>query len=288
MGEQPFRERRWAQLMLALYRSGRQRDALDAYQRARRLLVDELGVEPGPELRRLEAAVLAQDPSLDLLSPAPVSAPGALPGALTEVGPAFVGREAELAWLGDAWADAVDGRGGFVSVLGPEGIGKTRLAAELARTVHADGAAVLYGRCDHAHRGARALLGQALHSAGASLDHVAGADDGAVDLAEAVARFLPRWSQSRPVLVVLDDLQLADAETLEVVADLAGWCRATPMLVIGAFRNDLGPRRDLRTRRAAPPPSSPSAPCPTTRSGRSASSTPQSPGRRRTSTGSAS
>ena len=61
VGEQPFRERRWAQLMLALYRSGRQGEAIDAYQRARRALVDELGIEPGPDLRRLEAAVLAQD-----------------------------------------------------------------------------------------------------------------------------------------------------------------------------------------------------------------------------------
>ena len=90
------------------------------------------------------------------------------------MGPAFLGRETELAWLREAWADAVDGRGGFVSVLGPEGIGKTRLVAELALGVHDDGAAVLYGRCDHAHRGARALLGQALQSAGSSLVHVDG------------------------------------------------------------------------------------------------------------------
>jgi WD40 repeat protein/DNA-binding SARP family transcriptional activator/class 3 adenylate cyclase len=236
--DEPFRERLWVQLMLALYRSGRQRDALEAYQRARRLLADELGIEPGPDLRRLEAAVLAQDPGLDVLHRVPAAAPGGLPTALGAVGPAFLGRETELVWLRDAWADAVDGRGGFMSVLGPEGIGKTRLVAELAREVHDDGAAVVYGRCDHAHRGARALLGQALQSAGSSLAHVDGAagDDG--DMAEAVARYLPTWSQGRPVLMVLDDLHLADAETLEVVADLAGWCRAAPTLVIGAFRSD--------------------------------------------------
>jgi WD40 repeat protein/DNA-binding SARP family transcriptional activator/class 3 adenylate cyclase len=237
--DEPFRERLWGQLMLALYRSGRQRDALEAYQRARRLLGDELGIEPGPELRRLEAAVLAQDPSLDVLRPVPAAmVPGGVPAALAAVGPAFLGRESELAWLREAWADAIDGRGGLVSVLGPEGIGKTRLVAELARDVHDDGAAVLYGRCDHAHRGSRALLGQALQSAGSSLGHVDGAVGEAGDIAEAVARHLPTWSQGCPVLVVLDDLHLADAETLEVVADLAGWCRAAPMLVVATFRSD--------------------------------------------------
>jgi DNA-binding SARP family transcriptional activator/class 3 adenylate cyclase/WD40 repeat protein/type II secretory pathway predicted ATPase ExeA len=235
---QPFRERLWGQLIVALYRSGRQRDALEAYQRARRLLADELGIAPGPELRRLEAAVLAQDPSLNVLRLVPDMGPSRLPAALDAVGSSFVGRETELAWLRDAWAAAVHGQGGFVSVMGPEGIGKTRLVAELAREVHDGGAAVLYGRCDHAHRGARALLGQALQSAGSSLFHLDGGGDDADDIAEAVARHLPTWSQGRSVLLVLDDLHLADAETLEVVADLAGWCRATPMLVIGVFHND--------------------------------------------------
>ena len=61
VGEEPLRERRWGQLMLALYRAGRQSDALRAFQRAREALVDALGVEPGLELRELEAAILAQD-----------------------------------------------------------------------------------------------------------------------------------------------------------------------------------------------------------------------------------
>ena len=62
---EPLHEQVWRQLMLALYRSGRQADALRAYQRARTTLVDELGIEPGPELRRLESAIVAQDPALD-------------------------------------------------------------------------------------------------------------------------------------------------------------------------------------------------------------------------------
>jgi DNA-binding SARP family transcriptional activator len=61
----PLRERRWGQLMLALYRAGRQGEALGAYQRARLLLADELGVDPGPDLRRLEAAIVAQDAALE-------------------------------------------------------------------------------------------------------------------------------------------------------------------------------------------------------------------------------
>lgn len=67
VGVAPLRERRWGQLMLALYRSGRQGEALAAYRRARSLLADELGVDPGPDLRRLEAAIVAQDSSLDII-----------------------------------------------------------------------------------------------------------------------------------------------------------------------------------------------------------------------------
>src|SRR6202011_1960599 len=79
--EQPLRERLRAQLMLALYRSGRQAEALGLFQQTRRLLVDELGIEPGPALRRMEQAILRHDPALE--PPArrtngPVAAPAVL------------------------------------------------------------------------------------------------------------------------------------------------------------------------------------------------------------------
>jgi DNA-binding SARP family transcriptional activator/WD40 repeat protein len=227
-----FRERLRAQLMLALYRSGRQRDALAAYRRARVTLTEQLGLEPGRELRELEAAILEQDPALDLRPPG--AGRFGLPAPLESVGPAFVGRDAELAWLRTAWVDAADGRGGFVSVLGPEGIGKTRLTAELAREVQRAGGVVLYARSGAGASGIRALLDGVLDDAGGSVD-VEPTDE----LGSAVVHLLATGFGGRPVLLVVDDVHLADDDTVEVLADLAGWSTAGPLLVVAAFRTDV-------------------------------------------------
>jgi DNA-binding SARP family transcriptional activator len=160
--EQPLRERLWAQLLLALYRSGRQADALLAYQRARSVLVEELGIDPGAELRRLHAAVLAQDPVLDLPPTTEAAAAGELREGLEAVGPVFVGRAAELAWLQAGWTRARADNGGLVFLAGAQGIGKTRLAAELARQVHDQGGRVLYGRSILAAHDPLQLFTQAL------------------------------------------------------------------------------------------------------------------------------
>ena len=132
--EQPLRERLRRQLMLALYRSGRQAEALEAYRAARELLLGELGLDPSPELQELERAILRQDPALDA-PPPPQRGPFSLPLPATPI----VGRVRELE-LADA---LLDGGTRLLTFTGPGGIGKTRLALEVAHRrvrAYADGA----------------------------------------------------------------------------------------------------------------------------------------------------
>jgi DNA-binding SARP family transcriptional activator len=140
IGEHPYRERLRAQLMLALYRSDRQADALQAYQDARSTLVEQLGIEPGERLRRLERAMLAQDPALHLEAPEQ-------PRAVETADGTFVGRERELAELAGGLDDAFAGRGRLFLLAGEPGIGKSRLANELIAHATARGARILVGRC---------------------------------------------------------------------------------------------------------------------------------------------
>jgi WD40 repeat protein/DNA-binding SARP family transcriptional activator len=136
---EPLREHLHAQRMLALYRCGRQGDALDAYGRARAALVEAIGAEPGPELRRLHEAILRQDPALEL----PAHDAAGLPPEL-DAGTPLIGREAELAALRAHWRRAQAGTGRVVAILAGRGMGKTRLAAELAGEVHRDRGTVRY------------------------------------------------------------------------------------------------------------------------------------------------
>jgi predicted ATPase/DNA-binding SARP family transcriptional activator len=128
VAEQPLRERLRGQLMLALYRAGRQAEALDAYQAARRMLVEELGVEPSPTLQELQGAILRQDPAL---SPAPPAPTTKLPAQPTP----FLGRTLELAEV-VALLQRADVR--LLTLTGAGGSGKTRLALHAASDLAPD------------------------------------------------------------------------------------------------------------------------------------------------------
>jgi WD40 repeat protein/DNA-binding SARP family transcriptional activator len=203
--EEPLREQLHAQRMLALYRCGRQAEALKAYRDVRELLVGQIGVEPGPGLRRLHEAILRQDAELEL----PAAEPPRLPPELDARTP-LAGREADLDWLRERWRDAHGGTGRLVLIPGVDGIGKTRLVAELASELHAQGAEVVYVGGAEPHGTVAAALGRGRRAA-------------------------------RPALLVFDDLERAPAEIVKVVADLALDARERSLLVVLSYRDDPPP-----------------------------------------------
>lgn len=248
VGNHPLRERFTAQLMLALYRSGRQADALSAFRRARHHLAEELGLHPSTELVSLERAILSHDSSLgvgssqgegeDAAGSGHVAAGSRqrppFPASFSARNPApFVNRAAERSCLNTAWRDVCkNGRPQTLAIAGEPGIGKTRLTREFARSAYDNGATVMFGRCTPEALVAyqpfvEALLPVSRTMAPKTLERELGAS------APALGRILPGIAES---LERVPDAVPSDTERLllfEAVADLfAMVARQRPVLLV--------------------------------------------------------
>jgi DNA-binding SARP family transcriptional activator len=237
----PLRERLRGQLMLALYRSGRQAEALEAYRAARRTMLAELGIEPGRALQELERAILAQEPALD---GGPPRAPAAVGGAVTpgrSASSPLVGRAEQLALLSAGLEDALAGRGRLFVLVGEAGAGKTRLADEVASMAKQRGVRILWGR-GWGGGGAPAYWpwSQAMRDAGRSLPEPDSSDEsGRFLFFEAVTETLRETAAEQPLLLVLDDLQAADEESLLLLEFVASELPEMPALVLALGRGEM-------------------------------------------------
>jgi len=257
----PLREGLWGQLMTALYRCGRQGEALRAYQRVRQALSEELGIDPSPALQRLEGSILRQDRALDQRPQRPVPTP--IAGSLVPGAPLFVGRRSELAVLESELARATAGGARCVLLTGEPGVGKTRLAGELAAR-HAADIVSLSGRGYHLgltasfsvwaealERHLRRLPAEAVvEVCGGFLDDLAtllrtvAAVRGSVPetappsfrVLQGLALLLANLAETKPVVIALDDIHLADASSWDELQYLMGNVPDARLLVVAAAR----------------------------------------------------
>jgi DNA-binding SARP family transcriptional activator len=269
LAEDPLREERWRLLVLALYRSQRQADALAALRRARQTLADELGVDPGPRLRALEREILAQSSNLDAPPaiaapteprPSAASAPddrrvGATPTAPSDL----VDRERETAALAAAVATARTGNGSVVLIEGPAGIGKTRLLAEALRLSADAGLRVLSARCSALERSfgfgavrqlfepslvdgtrAPALLGGPAASAAGVFGTVDSDQlgDGTFSVLHGLYWLTVNLTNEAPLLLAVDDAHWCDPASLRFLSYLLRRLDAVPILVVVTLRTD--------------------------------------------------
>lgn len=254
--DHPLREESWRLLALALYQAGRQGDSLAALRRVRRVLMDDLGVEPGVELRRLEADVLAQAPRLE---PATVPRPAVrlAPSVALCAAPPFVGRAQELARLEGAAAVAAAGRLTLALVTGEPGVGKTRLVEQVGAQLARRGWTWVHGRCPESGGAPAAWPWTELLSALADAGHEPSpetarvlaplledasthtshdATGGRFRMRHAVVNHLTAAARTAPLLIVIEDLHRADEETLDLLAHLVDGADAAPVMVVATLR----------------------------------------------------
>jgi len=272
---EPFRDSAHRRLLLAHAAAGDRGEALRAYDRYRRVLAEELGVGPSPDLEAAYLELLHAEPAAEPAAggvPGPPP-PGPVPGA-------FVGRGPELRRLRAAWDDARGGGRRTVLVAGEAGIGKTRLATELASLAESDGAVVLAGRCDPhlgvPHLPLREAVGR--HLAGYPSERLrallgpraaelvrfwpelawrlpALPPPSPVDpeaeqylLFEALTGLLEAIAVGGPLLLLVDDLHGADEASLLLLRSLAQARRPARLLTVLTYRDD---ERAPRTRLTA-------------------------------------
>ncbi|QBR92889.1 BTAD domain-containing putative transcriptional regulator [Nocardioides euryhalodurans] len=240
VNEDPLREERWRLLALALYRAHRQAAALAALRRARQVLADELGVDPGPALRSLEAEVLAQSPGLDV--PTIARTDGAtqrVPRPRTPDG--LVDREREMEVLRAMVDDLEEGRPGCLLVEGPSGIGKTRLLDELRRLAVGAGVWVRSARSSSLEQDfdwgvVRQLLG-------AGADESVGRDERFAAL-RGLCEVTTKLADDAPFVLCIDDVQWCDEASLQFLAYLVRRLEGLPVLVVLAVRTGETHRAD--------------------------------------------
>ena len=274
----PLREGLHASLILALYRAGRQTESLAAYEQLRRLLADELGIDPGPELRRLHTQLLRQDAALELptrFAPPPPETPSdgtgegtaapqreveAVRGSGQRARPSgqFVGRQEPLQLLTDAVGRVPSG-GSVWLVSGEPGVGKTALVEEIAGRAASAGVTIAWGRSDETADAApfwpwvqvlRSLpeipadgaVGMLLGTATAESSAPAAAP---IRIYDEISTRLTAHAAAHPTLVILEDAHWSDESSLELLAYLAERCADHPLMIIVTLRPVARPESPL-------------------------------------------